>query len=797
MSNEQPLDIDQMPSNSAGRVAPIDVDQYRGRSQNSDKFEWKRGSVDYFGLLMRYKFWLLCGMISGVLVGHLIFQKLGPVYDVTAKILVSKRVAVPIREHDRAAQTWGDRSEHIALIMSPLIIQSAVDQAKLNELPTLRLSKDPVEDIIDDLKVQRSAGHDRSVLNVLDITYKNPKREDAKIVVGAVIEAYKTFLAEQHRQNTTELVGRVNNAKDDLKKQIDAKEDEYENFRETAPIQLKAPTRGANNERITSATNVHQENLEVLDKERQVLMLKKGEAQSKIDAIDAALISGQSREELAASIRLFAGGQTKANGATSITLGGRTGAAEFDTRLLNLMLAESKLLREFGVDWPDVVAIRDQIQALKDFYRARGLKIAGEPNYNGQAVGNAGVPIANQETQPDIINVYKLWLGQELDRLVLRQRQIDLQYPIEVKKSRALSRFLVQDRRINDDIDRLNSLWNAIQVQLAELQIEKENPGYNLQLVAPPKDQLSLKRIIKLYGAGVFAMMSLIGALIFLREWKDTTLKSVEEIRNSLALPILGSVPEFRSNFRKPGSPLDAALCYYHRPGSPEAEAYRSVRTALKVCLQKGQKIIQVTSPETGDGKSTLVANLAIAIAQSGQRVLLIDCDLRKPTMHRLFGMRQDIGVTDVLSRDIDLPTAVQHTVVDGLCVLTSGELPSNPAEMLASPEFERLLREAGNEYDLVLVDTPPLLAVSDPCIVAQRTHGLVLVLRMLKNKRTSAVRATELIETNHIKVVGVVANGTNIQTDEYSYRESYGENVESDPEQKPIAQPTETPQPV
>lgn len=787
MTKEQPFDFDQLPRSTGAfkHESATEAENSRGRSKQADKVEWKRGNVDYFKLLMRYKLWLLCGMISGVLVGHLLFQRLGPEYDAMAKVLVSKRVAVPVRENVEA-ETWGDRSEHIALIMSPLIVQMAVDQGKLLDLPSLRLSKDPVEDILDALKVNRSAGHDLSVLNVLDITYKSPRRDDAKAVVNAVIAAYKSFLAEQHRQNTVELVGRVNRAERDLRMQIDAKQDDYETFRATAPIHLKTPTRGANGERITSSSNVHQENLEALDKERQSLTVKKAEAQSKIVAINAALESGQSRDELAASIQLFAGMQAKTDGTTSITLGGPTGQADLDSRLLTLILEERKLLQEYGEDWPDVVSIRRQKEVLKDFYRQRGVKIPGDAFPIGPVAGypptqpnSAGTfPTVPTEAKPDLINIYKLWLGQELDRLVLREKELDRIYPAEFRKAQDLSKFLVQDRRINDDIDRLSGLWNSIRVQLAELEIEKENPGYTLQLVAPARDQLSLKRIAKLYGAGIVAMMGLIGAIAFLREWKDTTLKSVEEIRNSLPLPILGSVPAFRASVRKPGSLLEAALCYYHRPGSPEAEAYRSVRTAFNVCLEKGQQIIQVTSPEAGDGKSTLVANLAIAIAQSGQRVLLIDCDLRKPTMHRLFGLRQNIGVTDVLSREIDLLTAVQRTAIDELSVLTSGDLPENPAELLASPEFERLLNNARHEFDLVLVDTPPLLVVSDPCIVAQRADGLVLVLRMLKNKRTSAVRAAELIDTNHIRVIGVVANGTDTRTDEYSYREAYGAQV-------------------
>ena len=202
----------------------------------------------------------------------------------------------------------------------------------------------------------------------------------------------------------------------------------------------------------------------------------------------------------------------------------------------------------------------------------------------------------------------------------------------------------------------------------------------------------------------------------------------------------------------------------------------KRVRTSFLVTLREGQRVVQVTSPEPGDGKSTLTANLAIAMAQSGKRVLLIDSDLRRPTIHSLFGLRRDIGVTEVLSGEIDLLTAAQQTVVDGLAVLTCGNLPSNPAELLASTRYAKMLRDAGQEFDIVLVDTPPLLAVSDPSIVAPNTDGLVLVLRMGKNKRNSARRVTELIDTNNIRVVGVVCNATCEVAEGYSYKETYGD---------------------
>ncbi|MDG2358636.1 MAG: polysaccharide biosynthesis tyrosine autokinase [Planctomycetaceae bacterium] len=285
--------------------------------------------------------------------------------------------------------------------------------------------------------------------------------------------------------------------------------------------------------------------------------------------------------------------------------------------------------------------------------------------------------------------------------------------------------------------------------------------------------------------------------LIFFREWMDTTLKSVDEMRASIPLPILGSAPSFNTKaLGISGSPLQTALCYFHRLGSPEAEAYRSLRTSFLVSLKEGQRIIQVTSPEPGDGKSTLTANLAIAMAQSGKKVLLIDSDLRRPTLHTLFGMQRDIGVTEVLSGEIDLLTAAQQTVIEGLSVLTCGSLPQNPAEMLAARGYSTMLRNAEKKFDIVLVDTPPLLAVSDPSIVAPTTDGLVLVLRMGKNKRNSAKRATELIDTNNIRVIGIVCNATTADVEGYSYKETYGEYFScSTAKQRPIAiKPTASP---
>ncbi|MDA0282646.1 MAG: polysaccharide biosynthesis tyrosine autokinase [Planctomycetota bacterium] len=804
--NEQPFDITQMPVGNLTHRDSVTVDPtvvvpaLIHDPRHLNHVVWSGGTIDYVGLARRYALWLVCGMISGVLLGHVIFRTYGPEFTATAKVLVSKRMSGPTSESSEA-ETWGDRAEHIALIMSPLIVEKAVKLHDLDRLPSMAQSNDPAEDVLDSIKVKRSAGEDRSFLNVLDVTCTNPNREDAKKICHAVIDAYRVYLRENHEENTGELLNLVNRATGDLKGQIDETELAYKKFRLTAPIHMKTGTRAASGERTSAATNVHQENLEALEQEQQRLLVQKADVQSKIQSLEQSLKSGQSREELATMIQLFSAPQSKAAQTPSI-LGPGGSQSTLDGQLLPLLLQEKQLLLEYGEDWPEVQTIRAQIATLRQYYFQRGVPgSAGARKVDprtGTPFGLPGQPVPPQSLAKtsnglDLVDVYLASLNQELDSLSLREIEIERIYTVEFKRARELSVFLEQNRQFNDDLDRLHGLWSSIKVQASKVDIEKENLGYALKVIAPAKDQLSLKRVIKLYGAGIIVVMGLVCGLIFLREWTDTTLKSVDEIRASLPLPILGSVPVFDDKASGiSGSPLQTALCYFHRPGSPEAEAYRSLRTSFLVTLQAGQRIIQVTSPEPGDGKSTLISNLAIAMAQSGKRVLLIDSDLRRPTLHTLFGMRRDIGVSEVLAGEIDLLTATQSTIIDGLSILTCGSLPSNPAETLASSSYSRMLKNAEREFDIVLVDTPPLLAVSDPCIVAPNTDGLVLVLRMGKNRRNSVRRATELIHTNNVRVIGVVCNGTTAVAEGYSYKETYGDYF-SGPTVKPSSRPVKS----
>jgi capsular exopolysaccharide synthesis family protein len=247
----------------------------------------------------------------------------------------------------------------------------------------------------------------------------------------------------------------------------------------------------------------------------------------------------------------------------------------------------------------------------------------------------------------------------------------------------------------------------------------------------------------------------------------DKGFRTPEEIRRRLGLPVIGHVPLLSpepgaAEKQKAGQPtIDPFLVTYFRPKSVEAEAYRAVRTALYFSTQGGgHSVIQVTSPDMGDGKSTLVVNLAITIAQSGKRILLIDGDMRRPRLHKLLAKSAPTGLAAAVSGQVPWRDVVQETTVPGLSLLPCGPMPPNPSEVLTSPRFQQILEEVRQEYDFAIVDTPPLLAVTDPCVVAPRVDGVVLTIRLSKKSGPQAERAREVLTSLGVQVLGVVVNG-------------------------------------
>jgi capsular exopolysaccharide synthesis family protein len=268
----------------------------------------------------------------------------------------------------------------------------------------------------------------------------------------------------------------------------------------------------------------------------------------------------------------------------------------------------------------------------------------------------------------------------------------------------------------------------------------------------------------------------------FLLEYLDQTIKTAGDVERVLDVPVLGLIPfgphpgsarAGNGARRRSAIPLVSLAS----PEDPTAEAYRALRTNVTFvnAEERALQLLSVTSPGPGEGKSTTAANLAITLAQQGTHVLLVDADLRRPVVHRAFNLVQEPGLTDILVGSTTLREAARPNVVTNLDVLPAGALPPNPSELLGSAAMHRLLEQLRVEYDMVVFDSPPALAVTDSTVLGASTDGVIVVVRSGETEEAAAQQTMEQLRRVHARVAGAVLNGVAKQGDRYYYYERGG----------------------
>jgi capsular exopolysaccharide synthesis family protein len=274
-----------------------------------------------------------------------------------------------------------------------------------------------------------------------------------------------------------------------------------------------------------------------------------------------------------------------------------------------------------------------------------------------------------------------------------------------------------------------------------------------------------------------FMLGLMFGLLLALAvEALDNTIKSPEAAEELVGAPLLGVVPMLsQARQHLMADAPDRDLAVHNDPTSLAAEACRSIRTnMLFIAAQKDFAVFSVTSPGPQDGKTTVAINLAVTMAQAGGKVLLIDADMRKPRVHKSFGMKAEKGISSVLAGDVPLESAICKSQVPNLDVLPCGPMPPNPAELLHTEQFKRILVQCRGLYDRVVLDSPPIGPVTDPAIIGGLTDGVVLVLRSGHTSREAAQFARRQLGDAGARILGLVMNQTDRKGRGYGYGYGY-----------------------
>lgn len=219
---------------------------------------------------------------------------------------------------------------------------------------------------------------------------------------------------------------------------------------------------------------------------------------------------------------------------------------------------------------------------------------------------------------------------------------------------------------------------------------------------------------------------------------------------------------------------------------NPATEAYRVIRTSIQFAQAgKELKTLAVTSCTPNEGKSMTVANLAVVLTQAGKSVLLLDCDMRNPTVHKNFGLSNKLGLSSCISMGTALSDAVQKTSIEGLYALTGGVIPPNPSELLGSEQMKNVLQRAKEQYDYVLIDTPPVMPVTDALIVSRFVDGMILVIASAEIKVEMARDVKNQLVNAGANILGVVLNKVRSEHHGYGYYYYYGSKEASNGERK------------
>ena len=275
--------------------------------------------------------------------------------------------------------------------------------------------------------------------------------------------------------------------------------------------------------------------------------------------------------------------------------------------------------------------------------------------------------------------------------------------------------------------------------------------------------------------------------LAFFLEYLDQTIKTSADVERALEVPVLGLIPleAVQTNGHGTGHNghgrrrMNLPLVSLLSPDHPASEAYRTLRTNVTFvnAEQRELQSLVVTSPGPGEGKSTTAANLAITLAQQGARTLLVDADLRRPLVHRAFNLVQEPGLTDVLVGTSSLREAIRPNVVPKLDVLPAGGLPPNPSELLGSEAMQHLLEQLRGQYDTIIFDSPPTLAVTDATVLGASADAVILVVRAGETDEVAAQRALQQLRRVQAKIAGTVLNGMQKRRDRYYNYYSYYRN--------------------
>ncbi len=362
---------------------------------------------------------------------------------------------------------------------------------------------------------------------------------------------------------------------------------------------------------------------------------------------------------------------------------------------------------------------------------------------------------------------------------ILRQNAVELQKLVAAQEQRQLNlkEKKIQYDVLKRDVDQSDLLYKTVFLRLKETDITSKNKINNMRVVDPAEAPLKAvkPRWVLTILLGIVGGLGVAIGLAFFVNYLDDSIKSQDDVETYLRLPFLGYIPNIKTN-----SVVERDLQAHLHPQSNAAEAFRTIRATISLTHKIDKfRVLAVTSTIPSEGKSLVASNLAIVLAQTGLKTLLVDADLRRPSVHKAYQLHSPTGLSSYLSEETsDLASITHKTEVPNLDVICCGSVPANPSELIGSKRMREFLQVTGKGYDRIVLDCPPISAVSDPLVISAMADGILFVTKFNKIRREHARKSVQRVQNAGIHILGVVLNDIDFEgRDSYYYSYYYYQN--------------------
>jgi capsular exopolysaccharide synthesis family protein len=371
---------------------------------------------------------------------------------------------------------------------------------------------------------------------------------------------------------------------------------------------------------------------------------------------------------------------------------------------------------------------------------------------------------------------------------VARKREADVRIALSQSKGEAIQ----QNRQATDlnlkkqKVETSRKTYEDLDQRLRQAEVESDFRPSNIRIVQQAEIPISPVKPNRTLNIGLSLLIGLaIGVgLAFFVEYLNNTINTAEDVERIIQLPSLGAIPSLQSLAKNKALgggngaalvPASAELLSGHEPISSFAESYRALRTSLLLSsAEHAPRTMLITSSHPAEGKTTIVANIAISLAQTGAKALVLDADMRRPRCHKILSAKNDVGLSTFLSRDIHLDDVLQEHDIPNLYVMAAGPVPPNPSELLSSIKLRFLISELEEHFDHIIIDSPPVIHVTDAMIISPHVDGVVIVVKGGQTPREAVLRAKQALTDVNAKIFGIVLNCVDLNAENYYYNYKY-----------------------